>query len=108
MNIVLGGAFKQSLTIKNIKLYKSDGWNQCLVKVKSAVIKCIFMDEIKGERPYYIEMYRTSDLVTLFCDGMIVYQSSGWFNYSLEFIHTEFIQMDFNKPPIYEEIIKAI
>ena len=104
MHTVSAGAFKNTMTIKNIRLYKNDRWDHCLVMLYSSVIKCIFMDEIKKERPYYIEMYKSNDMVTLSCDGMIIYQKEGWFTYSLEFIERE----TDNEMPFYEEVIVDI
>ena len=110
MFFISAGACKKTMSIKNIKLYKSDSWNQCLIKINSAVIKCIFIDEIKRERSYNIEMYKSYDMVTLLCDGMIVYESKGWFGYTLEFINThgDIYEELIVDGVIYEEIIRDI
>ena len=47
------------------------------------------MDEIQEQQPYYIEMYKSQDKVKLECNGMIVYETRGWFSYTLEFIQKE-------------------
>jgi len=73
--------------------------------------KFIYPDELVNDILYYITMEKYNNLLTLMCNGCIIYQQASWFAFNIEFILAD---PDINSEPInsepsfYECIIKDI
>ena len=99
--------------IQSVKIYKSSLWLYFIVKIKNMPYKFIYSDELVNEMPYYITMEKYNNLVTLICNGCIIYQQASWFAFNVEFIlaapaiNSEPINSEpiINEPIINEPII---
>ena len=89
---------------KSVKIYKSPLWVYFILKIKNVPYKFIYPDELVNDIPYCITMEKYNNLLTLMCNGCIIYQQASWFAFNIEFILAD---PDINSEPINLEPINS-
>lgn len=90
---------------QNINIYKSSAWTCCIVNINNFPYKRVYAEELRDGIPYCIEMDIFHTMHSLLCDKSIVYQSSRWFEFKVEFVMSMNDPVEIDKDqPFYEYI----
>lgn len=91
--IINAGAFlinPLKVGIKNVNIYKSPQWTNCVIQQNNRFYKNIYAEDLLPSIPYSIEIEKIQGLPSLKYDHMIIYQQEWWFEYQLVFMLTNY------------------